>query len=41
MRADEPIAKDHYVFVVVLIRVGLVLAMDNQGSAETVSVLAL
>ena len=38
---DEPIPEDRDVFIVILVCVGLVLAMDNKGSTETVGVLAL
>lgn len=41
MRTDEPIPKDHNVLIVIQARVGLILAMDNKGSTETVGVLAL
>jgi len=41
MRTDEPIPEDHDVFITVLVCVGLVLAMDNKWSTETVGVLAL
>jgi len=41
MRTDEPIPKDHNVFITVLACVGLVLAMDNKGGTETVGVLTL
>ena len=41
MRTDEPISKDHNVFIAVLVCVGLVLAMDNKRSTEAVGVLAL
>ena len=39
MRADEPFPEDHDVFIV--IRADLSLGVDNEGSTETVSVLAL
>jgi len=41
MRTNKPIPKDRGVLVIVLVSVGLVLAMDDQGSTETVGVLAL
>ena len=40
-RAGEPIPEHNNVFVGVLVCIGLVLASENQGSAETVGVLSL
>jgi len=41
METNEPIPKYHNVFIVVLACMGLVQAVDDKGSAETVSVLTL